>query len=233
MKKVVIILVFLSFVMIDFAHTKIFYADGPKDVKKISLTFDDGPGKSTAKILEILKEKNVKATFFMLGIRVQNDPDTAKAVAVAGHEIGNHTYGHINFYAYKGEDKIDKMKKEILRGKNIIKKVTGIDPFLVRFSYGYSRFDAIEVIRNSGCYLINWSFGCDWTAVTAEEMHNKYKKALKNGVIFLMHDLPKNKKVLSFLSSFIDEIIEAGYEIVPVSQLLNIEQVCTNRADEL
>ncbi|MDR0800814.1 MAG: polysaccharide deacetylase family protein [Endomicrobium sp.] len=220
--KKIIVSAIILFTVICLAQAKTFYSDGPKDIKKVALTFDDGPGKATEKILEILKEKDVKATFFMLGIRVQNDPDGAKAVAAAGHEIANHTYEHINFYAYKGEDKTDKIEKELLRGGNIIKKATGIKPSLVRFPNGYSKPDAVKAAKKHNCYLINWSFGCDWKNMTAEEMHEKYKKAVTSGAIFLMHDLHKNERVLSFLSDFIDEIKKAGYEIVTVSELLNL-----------
>jgi peptidoglycan/xylan/chitin deacetylase (PgdA/CDA1 family) len=217
-----IIFIFLFFTSACFAQMKTFYADGPKDVKKIALTFDDGPGKSTEEILKILKEKDIKATFFMLGIRVYNDPCAANKVAASGHEIANHTYEHINFYSYKEEDKINKIEKELLQGESIIKQVTGIKPFLLRFPNGYSKSDAIEVAKKHGYYVINWSFGCDWTKISAEEMHEKYKKALKNGAVFLMHDLSKNEKILSFLSNFIDEAKESGYEIVTVSELLNL-----------
>jgi peptidoglycan/xylan/chitin deacetylase (PgdA/CDA1 family) len=69
--------------------------------------------------LEILKEKNVKASFYA----------SAKAIVAAGHEIVNHTYGHINFYVYKNKDKTDKMEKELLHSRNIIKDATGVEPF--------------------------------------------------------------------------------------------------------
>ncbi|MDR0820305.1 MAG: polysaccharide deacetylase family protein [Endomicrobium sp.] len=223
MKKF-IVLILLFFAGVCFAQVKTFYSDGSKDIGKVALTFDDGPGKATEKILEILEEKNVKASFFMLGVSVQKNPAGAKAVAAAGHEVANHTYGHINFYAYKDKDKTDKMEKELLRSENIIKEATGVEPFLVRFPYGYSKSDAVEVAKKYDCCLINWSFGCDWEKITAGEMHDKYKKAIKNSAIFLMHDLHENEKVLSFLSDFIDEIKQMGYEIVPVSELLNLKR---------
>jgi peptidoglycan/xylan/chitin deacetylase (PgdA/CDA1 family) len=218
-----IVLVLLFFAVTCFAQIKTFYSNGSENDAKVALTFDDGPNKATKRILEILKEKNVKASFFMLGVRVRKNPIVAKAVAVAGHEIANHTYGHINFYIYKDKDKIDKMEKELLHGESVIKAATGVEPFLVRFPYGYSKPDAVEAAKRHGCCVVNWSFGCDWEKITAGEMHNKYKKAIKNGAIFLMHDLQENEKVLSFLSDFIDEIKQMGYEIVTVSEILNLK----------
>jgi peptidoglycan/xylan/chitin deacetylase (PgdA/CDA1 family) len=206
-----------------FARAGIFYADGCKNLKKVSLTFDDGPCNSTKEILKILKKNNIKATFFMLGMRVQSNPDIAKTIVSAGHEIANHTCKHINFYNYKNTDKTSKIENELLQGEMIIRNVTGITPFLVRFPYGYAKTDAINIAKKYGYYVINWSFGCDWEQMTAEKMYEKYRKALKKGAIFLMHDLYKNEKILSFLNSFICYIKKAGYEIVPVSELLNLK----------
>jgi peptidoglycan/xylan/chitin deacetylase (PgdA/CDA1 family) len=223
MKKILLLLILLPFffTVVCFSQIKTFYANGSENVKKISLTFDDGPGQATEKILEILKRKNVKATFFMLGKRVHSDPRSARAVAAAGHEIANHTYSHINFYLYRGKDKIRKMEAEVLESEDVIKKETTVKPFLIRFPYGYAKNDAIKIAKKCGYYVINWSFGVDWEKITAREMHEKYKNSVKNGAIFLMHDLHENDKLLSFLGSFIDEIKEAGYEIVTVSELLN------------
>jgi len=204
---------------------KVFYTDGPADQKKVALTFDDGPGKNTERILEILKEKNVKATFFMLGVSVAGHPDLAKEVVAAGHEIGNHTYGHVSFFAYKGADREAKMDSEISKGENAIKKATGITPVIMRYPYGYSKKEAIAVAKKRGYKVINWTFGCDWEKNhTAEEMHQKYLGALKNGAIFLMHDLNGNPRVPEFLGKFIDEIREKGYEIVTVSELLDFDK---------
>jgi peptidoglycan/xylan/chitin deacetylase (PgdA/CDA1 family) len=204
-------------------QAKTFYADGNKLEKKVALTFDDGPGKNTKAILEILKEKEVKATFFMLGTNVVDNPALAKTVLDAGHEIANHTYGHINFYAYNNEDKSLKMEQEILQTESVIKNILGVKTFLVRFPHGYAKQDSIQLARKLRYSVINWSFGTDWYDMSANEMYLKYKNAISNGTIFLMHDVSKNEKVISFLGDFIDDIKTKGYEIVTVSQLLDIK----------
>jgi len=221
MKNIVLFVIFF-FMFVCFTQAKVFYVCGPKDVKKISLTFDDGPGEATEKILKILKQKNVKATFFMLGIRVENNPNIAKAVVLAGHEIANHTYGHVNFYVYKNKDKINKIEKELLKAESIINNILNIKTFLVRFPYGYAECDAIKVAERNGYYVVNWNFGIDWKNMSADKMYEEYTGAIKSGAIFLMHDLPKNDKVLSFLGKFIDKIIAEGYEIVTLSKLLDL-----------
>lgn len=222
MKKVLFFIMLFGFALCH-AESKVFYADGPKNSKKVALTFDDGPGKTTIRILEILKEKNVKATFFMLGNRVVKNPETAKKVAEAGHEIANHTYDHVNFFRYEAEDRKEKIQGELLKSEEIIKKSTGIKPFLVRYPHGYSRQDARDVARENGYYVINWSFGCDWDLkLTDEEMYDKYSGAIKNGAIFLMHD--SNTKAVNILADFIDKLKESGYEIVTISELLGLKK---------
>jgi peptidoglycan/xylan/chitin deacetylase (PgdA/CDA1 family) len=222
MKKVLIVL-FCSLFSLSVAQAKVFYAEGNKLEKKITLTFDDGPGKATEEILKILKEKEVKATFFMLGVSIVDNPALAKAVLDAGHEVANHTYGHINFYAYKSENKNLKIEQEILQAESTIKNVLGVKTFIVRFPYGYAQQDSIEAASKLGYYVVNWSFGTDWQNMPANKMYLKYKDAISNGAIFLMHDLLKNEKVISFLGDFIDDIKNEGYEIVTLSELLDIK----------
>ncbi|MDR3125317.1 MAG: polysaccharide deacetylase family protein [Endomicrobium sp.] len=225
MDKMKGILISLSICLFSFSllQAKTFYADGSRLKKKVALTFDDGPGKATEKILEILQEKNVKATFFMLGISVANNPDLAKTILNKGHEIANHTYGHVNFYAYESENKFLKMEQEILKAEDIIKNTLGVKTFLVRFPYGYAREDAIATSKKLGYYVINWSFGTDWKDMPASQMYLKYKNAITSGAIFLIHDLFNNGKVISFLGDFIDDIKNKGYEIVTISELLDVK----------
>ncbi len=203
---------------------KVFFSDGPADKKRVAFTFDDGPGKATEDILEILKEKNAKATFFMLGTQVKKYPELAEKVKLEGHEVANHTYGHVNFFAYNEEDKESKIEEELLKGGSIIEKTTGVKPYLVRFPHGYFKKDAKEISRKNNYYVINWTFGCDWDKkMIVEEMHAKYLHAAKSGCIYLMHDGWSNEKLIFFLGSLIDEIRAKGYEIVTVGELLGVE----------
>ncbi|MCL2390386.1 MAG: polysaccharide deacetylase family protein, partial [Endomicrobia bacterium] len=164
-------------------------------------------------------------TFFMLGSQVEKKPKLAKEVFEAGHEVQSHMYSHISFFKYEKEDKYEKMKDELLKAERIIEKNTGVKPYLVRFPYGYSKDDAKKVVSESGYKIINWTFGCDWDRkLTAEEMRKKYAGKIKGGAIFLMHDLNYNERLLSFLGDFIDEIKAQGYELVTVSELLDLKK---------
>ena len=208
----------------------IFFAEGKKDKKEIALTFDDGPGKNTENILSILKEKKIKATFFLLGTSIEIRPQLVKEIAEDGHEIGSHTYGHINFYKYKydtpGNYNILKAKisDELLKNQKLIEKITGRRPKLVRFPHGYMRPPAIDVARENGYKVINWSFGTDWNHFQSYEyLLGAYLEHSEPGAIFLMHDLPTNQLLVETLPQLIDLLSFVGYEFVTVSELLDLD----------
>jgi cytidine deaminase len=144
-------------------------------------------------------------------------------VLAGGHEIASHTYEHINFYAYNKESRYERIEKELLKSEKIIVKTLGVKPFLVRYPHGYSKPDAVKIAQKNGYYVVNWTFGADWETMSAEKLRAKYIKNIEKGAIFLMHDLAKNEKLLSFLSDFIDEIKARGFEIVTAGQLLNLD----------
>jgi len=224
MKKIFLVLCCLSLASFIYAG-EIFYANGNGKKKQVALTFDDGPGAATQEILKILKEKDVKATFFILGVSAQTKKDLVKEIYDQGHELANHTYNHFNFYKYKKNDIHEKMKKEILKCENLVKEITGYKTNIVRFPHGFSRDIAKKIADENAYTIVTWSFGCDWqTKMSQDEMYKSYKKNIKSGAIFLMHDLGKNKKVIGFLPQFIDDIKKDGYELVTVSNLLNIKE---------
>ncbi|MDR3113772.1 MAG: polysaccharide deacetylase family protein [Endomicrobium sp.] len=223
MKKILFFIpIIILCISVSFAQDKIFYTNGPKDAKRAALSFDDGPGASTLATLDILKKKAVKATFFMLGDNVRKRPKFSKAVADGGHEIANHTYSHINFYQYKEEDRVSKIESELIKSQEEIFNAVSVKTYLVRYPYGYSGKDALDIAKKHNYKVVNWTFGADWNVSdSAENMKEQYLKALQPGAIFLMHDAPINAKELSFLEALIDEIIKQGYEIVTVGELLD------------
>ena len=102
-------------------------------VKSVAISFDDGPGATTTpQLLRILKEKNVHATFFVLGENTAQHPEIVKQTAEAGHEIGNHTYDHQNLATLSAQS----MTEEVTKADTEIKKVTGKTPTFVRPPYG-------------------------------------------------------------------------------------------------
>ncbi len=226
MKKLLYCLILCIFACATtIAFADIFYANGDGKKKQIALTFDDGPGVNTQEILQILEEKKVKATFFIYGSSVKGNKDVVKAVYDSGNEVANHTYSHINFFQYKKDDIEDKIKSEIIKTENLIKEITGYKTKLLRMPHGFSRPPSKKVAKELGYIMVNWSFGCDWnTKLTQEQMYEAYKKNIKAGAIFLMHDKIKSKKIVNLLPQLIDDIKQKGYDIVTVSELLGLEQ---------
>lgn len=201
-----------------------FFAECPDKSKRyISLTFDDGPGASTEKILEILKTYNIKATFFMQGLQIYLHPEIAKKVFQDGHEIGSHTWSHYNFYKYHGSDYTKLLMNDIEKTEEIFQKYFKFKPILLRMPHGYVKKWVRDIAKEKEYILINWSFGCDWKNIKKEDMLNHYIDNIKPGAIFLFHDGGKNReKTIYILPSLIKEIKKRGYEIVTVGEMIGI-----------
>ncbi|WP_413854039.1 polysaccharide deacetylase family protein [Candidatus Ruminimicrobium bovinum] len=222
----------LTFFTVSFSYTddNIFYTHGNSHEKKIALTFDDGPSNNTDYILNILKEKNVKATFFILAVNVIDREKTLKKIYEHGHEIASHTYNHINFHRIKEMDKLyEEIFSELKLAEIAIKDVLGFYPVLVRYPHGYTGQTAFKIAKENGYKVINWTFGCDWHAeIGKEQMYQMYKANVQNGYILLMHDSQDISKLKYFLPKVIDYAKENGFEIVTVSELLNLKKETTN-----
>ena len=218
--------ILLFFMMATPLWSKYFYAQGPKDKKAIAFTFDDGPGKWTIPILDILDKEGVKATFFMNGDQVAIRPKIAQAVKERGHEIGDHTYSHMNFYAYEKKFGLEKTKEkiseEIQKSKLIIESTIKSKLTICRMPHGYNRSWMEEIAKKFNTTFINWTFGEDWHKIPQDQMIKDYTKAIHPGAILLFHDGGKNrKKTLDSLPPIIQAAQKKGYTIVPVSELIN------------
>ena len=216
-----------------------FYTRGSTSAKKIALTFDDGPGPYTDQFLALLDKYQVKATFFVLGELVQYKPASIKEIVAKGHELADHTYNHTNYKnRYKeilagmkekglGEkEAIAAVKGEVLasmrKSKAQIEKYSGVKPVFCRMPHGVDRPWISEAARENGYVLINWTYGADWNAGTAEELLPGYLKAINPGAIFLFHDGGRGRaKSLVITEAVIKAALEQGYEIIPVGQLLS------------
>lgn len=222
MKKIIVCFIILLFaVPCIFAKKGDVIFKGNTNKKQVAFTFDDGPGKSTLRILKILEDENIKATFFMFGVAVDRHPNLVKEVYEHGHEVASHTYGHFNFYKYDKDDIEYRLKREITKNEKAISKIIDCELKLLRYPHGYTSDLAIKIAKDKGYKVINWTFGCDWELeLTQDQMYKAYKKNIKNGTIFLMHDSWNNEKVINFLPDLIKDIKDKGYEIVTVSEII-------------
>jgi peptidoglycan/xylan/chitin deacetylase (PgdA/CDA1 family) len=210
-----------------------FVTHGPTTAKVVALSFDDGPGPFTPQVLDILKENGIHATFFMLGEQVRFFTPYAKRVRDEGHEIGNHTYSHDNFYTYKASDPVTKLKAQIELSRQVIHDATGVTTTLCRMPYGYNKPWARRLLGKEGFTIVNWTFGCDWIKetlmykgikMTPEGKRLAYIKAIHPGAIFLMHDGGiKRESTIYALKGLVAELKKQGYQIVPVGELIGVK----------
>ena len=186
----------------------------------IALTYDDGPCKGiTKEILEILKENNCTATFFLIGEYSQNNPDIVSEIYESGNEIGNHSYDHKNFNTLSNDEIAD----QIERTRQIIYEIIGVSPALFRAPYGNLNNKVIKYIDE---YIINWNIDSeDWkTSVSIEDVINvNVIPNLKNGSILLVHtNVPREVEISKIIIPMIKEM---GYELGSISEVAEYENV--------
>ncbi len=198
------------------------YLHGDATDRRIALTFDDGPHPVyTAEILDILKEYEIKATFFVIGTNAEGYPDLIRREIEDGHEIGNHTYTHTRIPTISN----DELCREVLSCETAI-KTNSYSPYLFRPPEG--RYDSadLETLTRLGYSVVLWSVDTDdWSGASTEHIVNAVRNEIKGGGIILCHDfLTKKCHTTEALRIIIPELLEQGYEFVTVSELLGIEK---------
>ncbi|MCI8443788.1 MAG: polysaccharide deacetylase [Clostridia bacterium] len=194
------------------------------DTKRAFLTFDDGPSSVTPKILDILKQEKVKATFFVLGSRVEVMPETTKRIYQEGHYIASHGYSHIYSQIYASPESV---LEEYNRCNEEIKKAIGINEYnshLFRFPGGLVG-GKYATIKDQAKELLsqNEVLHIDWNALTGDAETNNLSiefelKRLqettenKNSVVILLHDAPAKSVTADALPQIINQLKERGYE---------------------
>ena len=181
--------------------------------KKIALTFDDGPHPYyTQQLLKGLKERNVKATFFITGQNVKAYPEIVKEIYAEGHLIGNHTYSHIQLTSKNEES----FMQEIVRTNEAIKEVTGQDTIYVRPPYGSWNK---EFEKELNMFPVLWTVDpLDWCSSDASRIVRSVCSKAKENDIILMHD--QYKTTVTAALKIVDELTQKGYEFVTVDELL-------------
>jgi len=184
--------------------------------KKVALTFDTAWGADkTLKILEILKEYNVNATFFMVGFWVEKYPDMVKAIDEQGIEIATHSNTHPDLTTL-GESQIE---LELKTSIDSIKKITNKEVNLFRAPYGAYNNTLIQVAEGLGLKTIQWDVdSLDWKGLSGVEICERVMSKVKNGSIILNHN--NSDHVLDALPLMLERLINAGYKIVSVGELI-------------
>lgn len=187
-------------------------ANAQTETKLIAMTFDDGPSKYTVDLLNGLKDRDAKATFFIAGNRAGSNMSTIERMVAEGHQIGNHSYSHADLTTLSAQG----MQNELNSCRNYLVKAGGEQTYMVRPPYGsYNQ----SVRNNANAPLILWSVDTlDWKHRNADTVYNNIINNAKDGSIVLCHDL-YSTSVEGALRA-IDTLKSRGYEFVTVSELL-------------
>jgi len=195
---------------------------GVKTRPAIALTFDDGPSESTAELLEILERYRAPATFFQCGANVRRLKEVAREVALAGHEIGNHSDTHAYLFSLTAH----RMFGELMQAQETIAEATGFRPRLFRAPYGARWFGLREAQRRLGLLGVMWTaIGGDWKG-THERVTALLGRSARSGAIFCLHDgrvlkpRPDIRVTFRAVESLLPMLIDKGYHFERVSDIL-------------
>jgi peptidoglycan/xylan/chitin deacetylase (PgdA/CDA1 family) len=166
---------------------KVFIWRGNPRCEKVALTFDDGPHEGTTReVLDILRKHKVKATFFLSGVQVVKNPHLPPKILNDGHEIGNHSYNHVELY----EMKFKEIVEEISKTQEAIKKCTGFVPKLFRAPYGAVNFKIILGALKCRLTTVRWTVDLhDYLLKEPAEILERMNRShIKGGEIIYLHD---------------------------------------------
>lgn len=190
--------------------------------KTIALTFDDGPSPATPRILDILANYQIPATFFQCGANVLRTPDLSRAVAAGPHEIGNHSYAHPNFALMRPRY----IEEDFRRAQTAIAQATARTPVLLRPPFGVRWFGFREMQRRLNLMCVMWSvIGCDWK-LPAPRIVQRVLSGVFDGSIVCLHDGratledPDTRQTIEAVRRIVPALLEKGYHFETVSQLL-------------
>ena len=200
------------------------FAGGIRGSKQIALTYDDGPNDPhTLKLLDVLAKHSVQATFFMIGRYVQQRPDIARAVAQAGHVIGNHTLTH-PLLIFKSEAQT---RAQLVDCHQALQDAIGQHSNLFRPPWGGRRPATLRIARELGLQTVMWNVtGYDWNAPPAAVIESKVARQMRGGDVILLHDgehramgADRAQTVIA-TDNLIQRYKNEGYEFVPVPEMM-------------
>ena len=179
----------------------------------VAITFDDGPGKHTDRILSILEKYNARATFFVQGKYVSKYKNTLARAVNNGNEIGNHTWSHVKLSA----SSVSTIGSQISSTNNAVYNATGVYPKLYRPPYGaYNK----SVLNSVSMPAIMWSVDTlDWKTRNASKTLASVQKSAHDGAIILMHDI--HAPTADAVEPVVKHLLMQGYQLVTVSELLD------------
>lgn len=193
--------------------------------KKVAISFDAAWGADkTQGIIDILKEYNATATFFLVGFWIDKYPEMVKAIDEAGMEIGNHSLTHPDLTTVSQE----KLKEEIASVNQQIEKITNKPVKVFRCPYGAYNNNVVNMTMQEGLLPVQWSVdSLDWKGISALDITTRIISNVKNGSIILCHNNADN--ILDALVMVLDKLTKEGYKVVSVGELVMFENYSIDR----
>lgn len=191
----------------------------------VALTFDDGPSKIyTPQVLDILKENNIHATFFLIGKNAEKYPEIVKRIVSEGHTIGNHTYTHPTIMPLISNQQLI---QEIKKTEDVIYNNTGVKTVLFRPPHGWHTPWMINECEKLGYDVVNWTVDPkDWRHPSSNVIVKKVIHKSGNGAIVLLHDGlelkddPGQENTLKALSQIIEYYRSRNYSFLTIDQIV-------------
>ena len=196
------------------------YFHGDRKVKRVALSFDDGPSKETEKILDILKKYNVKATFFICGKNIKGREKIIKRIVKEGHEIGNHTYNHPSLLVRSKKYSIDEIVKTDIELRKLKIKTT-----LFRAPYLQLGIGAFLACKKLNKKIIFGNLFWDWKLdLKNDDIIHDILKKVRNGSIIILHDhlenIGRHKRIIDLTERTCEKLKERKYNLVKISDII-------------
>jgi len=200
---------------------------GRRDTQAVTLTFDDGPSRDTERILDVLREHKVTASFFMIGRQVETFPGIAQRVLAEGHEVGNHSYSHPIYLYHRSRQ----TRQELERAQAVISDTTGMRPRFARPPCGVRTRAYFAATRSLGLRTVQWDVtGFDWKRRGAKQIAQDVLRGARAGSIVLLHDGDSDGKrdrceTVAALPWIIQGLHDKGLSVAPLNELLSKVEV--------
>ena len=182
--------------------------------KTIALTFDDGPGPYTEKLLDILDKYDAKATFFLIGSKVSGQASVVRSIQARDHQLGNHSWSHPELPKLS----VDQIAGEIDRTNEAIRQATGVKPSILRPPYGAVNGVVLEQLRLRNMSSILWSVDTrDWADRNSQIVCSRAVAGARPGAVILMHDIHQTS--VNAVPCILSSLKQQGYSFVTIQRL--------------
>lgn len=186
----------------------------------VAITFDDGPNPAfTPQVLKLLEKYNAKATFFCIGLHIENHPGLFKNIIKQGHTVGNHTYSHHNMFGFFNSKQV---MEELELTNKLVQNITGLKLKLFRPAFGVTNPRIKKALNALKLQAIGWNKrSLDTTGLSKETILKRASKNIKKGDVILLHD--SSEKTIWVLEQLLLILQKQNLHAVTVDSLFNIE----------